>query len=116
MYCGRMGRVQVGGMQNPVRGFLHGTAALVSMAGLVVLVVRAEGAANTAAAAVYGSILIAMYLTSALYHSVPWQPTWKARLQSLDDTFIYALVAATFTPLVLLRGKPCGWFSVLRGS
>ncbi len=105
MYCGRMDRVEVGGMQNPVRGFLHGTAALVSVAGLVVLVVRAEGAANTAAAAVYGSILIAMYLTSALYHSVPWQPTWKARLQSLDHTFIYALVAATFTPLVLATGE-----------
>lgn len=92
-------------MQNPVRGFLHGTAALLSVAGLVLLVIRAEGAANTAAAAVYGSTLIAMYLTSALYHSVPWQPTWKARLQSLDHTFIYALVAATFTPLVLGTGE-----------
>lgn len=100
-----MDRIQVVGMQNPVRGVLHGTAALVSVAGLVALVVRAEGAANTAGAAIYGSTLIAMYLTSALYHSVPWQPTWKARLQSLDHTFIYALVAATFTPLVLGTGK-----------
>lgn len=91
-------------MQNPVRGLLHGTAALVSVLGLVALVVRAEGAANTAAAAIYGSTLIAMYVTSALYHSVPWQPTWKARLQSLDHTFIYALVAATFTPLVVVAG------------
>jgi hemolysin III len=45
-----------------------------------------------------------MYLTSALYHSVPWQPTWKARLQSLDHTFIYALVAATLTPLIVVAG------------
>lgn len=105
MYRGRMDRVQVGGMQNPVRGFLHGTAALVSVAGLIALVVRAEGAANTAGALIYGSTLVAMYLTSALYHSVPWQPTWKARLQSLDHTFIYALVAATFTPLVLATGE-----------
>lgn len=100
-----MNRVQLGGMQNPARGFLHGTAALVSVAGLVALVVRADGAANTAASAIYGATLIAMYLTSALYHSVPWQPTWKARLQSLDHTFIYALVAATFTPLVIGTGE-----------
>ena len=100
-----MDRVQLGWMQNPVRGFLHGTAALVSIAGLVALVVRADGGANTAASAIYGSTLIAMYLTSALYHSVPWRPTWKARLQSLDHTFIYALVAATFTPLVIGTGE-----------
>jgi hemolysin III len=105
MYCGRVDRVKVGGMQNPVRGLLHGTAAVMSVVGLVALVLRAEGAANTAAAAIYGSTLTAMYLTSALYHSVPWQPTWKARLQSLDHTFIYALVAATFTPLVLATGE-----------
>ncbi|MGD2061149.1 MAG: hemolysin III family protein [Acidimicrobiia bacterium] len=92
-------------MQNPVRGFLHGTAALVSIAGLVALIVRAEGAANITASAIYGATLIAMYMTSALYHSVPWQPTWKARLQSLDHTFIYALVAATFTPLVIGTGE-----------
>ncbi|HXV71481.1 MAG TPA: hemolysin III family protein [Acidimicrobiia bacterium] len=100
-----MNRVHLGKMQNPVRGFLHGAAALASIAGLVALVVRANGAANTAASAIYGATLIAMYLTSALYHSVPWHPTWKTRLQSLDHTFIYALVAATFTPLVIGTGE-----------
>ena len=92
-------------MQNPARGFLHGTAALISVVGLVALVARADGAASTTASAIYGATLIAMYLTSALYHSVPWQPTWKARLQSLDHTFIYVLVAATFTPLVIGTGE-----------
>lgn len=93
-------------MQNPVRGFLHGTAALVSVAGLVALVFRSQGASMTAASAVYGGTLIAMYLTSALYHSVPWQAEWKSRFQSLDHTFIYFLVAATFTPLVMGVGEP----------
>lgn len=88
-------------MQNPVRGILHGTAALISVAGLVALILRADTASMVAASAVYGATLIGMYLTSALYHSVPWRPMWKARLQRLDHTFIYALVAATFTPLVL---------------
>lgn len=99
-------RVQLGRMQNPVRGFLHGTAALVSVAGLVALIVRAKTPGMTVASIIYGATLVAMYLTSALYHSVPWAPTWKGRLQSLDHTFIYALVAATFTPLVLQVEEP----------
>ncbi|REK19683.1 MAG: hemolysin III family protein [Actinobacteria bacterium] len=93
-------------MQNPVRGFLHGTAALVSVAGLVGLILRSNGAGMTAAASVYGVSLVAMFATSALYHSVPWQPVWKSRFQSLDHTFIYALVAGTFTPLIVGVGEP----------
>lgn len=88
-------------MQNPVRGVLHGSAALVSVAGLIVLLVRAHGAGTTLAAAIYGLTLTAMYLTSALYHSVPWPGRWKLRFQKLDHTFIYALVAATFTVLAV---------------
>lgn len=100
-----MDRVELGRMQNPVRGFLHGTAALVSVAGLIALIVRSNGVASTVASSVYGATLIAMYSTSALYHSVPWQPTWKSRFQSLDHTLIYALVAGTFTPLVVGVGE-----------
>lgn len=55
--------------------------------------------------AIYGATLIAMYVISAFHHSAPWQPTWKARLQCLNHTFIYALVAATFTPLVIDVGE-----------
>jgi hemolysin III len=98
-------RFELGRMQNPVRGFLHGTAALVSVAGLIALIVRSDGAGMTVASIVYGVTLIAMYSTSALYHSVPWQPTWKSRLQILDHTGIYALVAGTFTPLMFGAGE-----------
>lgn len=96
-----MDRVVLGQMQNPVRGILHGSAALVSTAGLFVLVVRAHGAGTTLAAVIYGLTLAAMYLTSALYHSVPWPGRWKLRMQKLDHTLIYALVAATFTVLAV---------------
>jgi hemolysin III len=46
-----------------------------------------------------------MYSTSALYHSIPWQPSWKLRFQKLDHTFIYALVAATFSALAVAVGE-----------
>lgn len=60
------------------------------------------------AGAVYGLALVIMYTTSALYHSVPWGPEWKSRWQMLDHTFIYVLVAGTFTPLLVATSQG-GW-------
>lgn len=100
-----------GGIQNPVRGLLHGSAAIVAVAGLVALVVRSNGPSTTAAVSIYGASLIAMYITSASYHSIPWDPRWKARLQILDHTFIYVLVAGTFTPL-LVTGLSGPWLVI----
>jgi len=100
-----MDRVELGRMQNPVRGILHGSAAVVSVGGLIALLTRSHGFRMTAVSAMYGLTLIVMYLTSALYHSVPWRPIWKLRLQKLDHTFIYALVAATFSALAVGVGS-----------
>lgn len=96
-----MDRVELGRLQNPVRGILHGSAAAVSVGGLIALLARANEAEMTAASTVYGLTLIVMYSTSAVYHSVPWRQDWKLRLQKLDHTFIYALVAATFSVLAI---------------
>lgn len=100
-----MDRVELGRMQNPVRGFLHGTAAVVSVGAMVALISRSAQAGETVASAIYGLSLVVMYATSALYHSIPWQPGWKLRFQKLDHTFIYVLVAATFTALAVSVGE-----------
>jgi hemolysin III len=94
-------RISLGRMQNPVRGFLHGTGAVVSLAGVVALITRSGQPRLLVASAIYGLTLVCMYSTSALYHSVNWRPVWKARFQRLDHAFIYALVAGTFTALVV---------------
>jgi hemolysin III len=99
-----MDRVALGRMQNPVRGFLHGTAGLVSIVGLVALLLNTSGPLLTAAISIYGAALIGMYATSAMYHSVPWSPDAKTWIQRLDHTMIYVLVAATMTPLVIAVG------------
>jgi hemolysin III len=100
-----MDRFVLGRMQNPVRGFLHGSAAVVSVVGMVALLTRSDRAGTTLAIAVYGLALIVMYSTSAMYHSIPWQASWKRRFQQLDHTFIYALVAATFSALAVSVGQ-----------
>lgn len=92
-------RVTLGKMQNPVRGFLHGSAAVVALAGTIVLVVRAMSVPSRIAMVVYGIGLMALYTTSSLYHSIPWRETWKKRMRRLDHAMIFVLIAASFTPI-----------------
>jgi hemolysin III len=97
-----MDRLTLGKMENPIRGFLHGSAAIAAAVGLVVLLDRAWGRAGAVAGAlVFGVALLLMYIVSSLYHSVPWAPEWKDRLQRIDHSMIYLVVAGTFTPIAI---------------
>jgi hemolysin III len=99
-------RITLGKMQNPVRGFLHGTAALMALIGTILLVTKASSLPGRIAMVVYGLGLMALYTTSSLYHSIPWRERWKKRMQRLDHAMIFVLIAATFTPIgaVVLDG------------
>ncbi len=103
-----MDRITLGKMQHPVRGFLHGTAALASVVGLVVLAVRTAGdAPRMLTMIVFMGSMVALYTTSSLYHSVPWKERWKKRMQRFDHSMIFLLVAGTYTPIA---------FNVLTGD
>ena len=86
-------------MQNPVRGFLHGSAAITAVVGTIFLVVQTSSLAGRLAMVVYGLGLLALYTTSSLYHSIPWTERGKKRMQRLDHAMIFVLIAATFTPI-----------------
>ncbi len=99
-------------MTNPVRGFLHGSAAVVSGAGLAVLIARSSpDVVRILSMVVFGVGLLAAYTASALYHSVPWRQKWKQRMQRVDHSMIFLLVAGTYTPIAVnvLDG---GWRAV----
>jgi len=90
----------------------HGIGALLSVAGLVVLVILAvmHGTVwHVVSCSIYGASLIALYSASTLYHSFP-QPHIKRILRIFDHASIYFLIAGTYTPFMLvnLRG-PWGW-------
>ena len=93
--------MMLGKMQNPVRGLLHGSAALVAVIGVIFLIASADGPGYMSVAIIYGVALVGVFTTSTLYHCLPWSIVWKARFQRLDHTWIYALVAATFTALLV---------------
>ncbi len=102
-------RITLGHMQNPIRGLLHGTAAVASIGGLIVLIISTvNDRPRMVSMIVFGVSLVALYTTSALYHSIPWGERWKARMQRIDHSMILLLVAGSFTPFAynLLEG---GW-------
>jgi hemolysin III len=59
---------------------------------------------------VYGLSLVAMILCSALYNIIG-TGRWAWLLQRLDHSAIYAKIAGTYTPFVLLSGQN-GWLIV----
>ncbi|MDH3540254.1 MAG: hemolysin III family protein [Acidimicrobiia bacterium] len=95
-------RIRLGKMTNPIRGLLHGSAAVISVAGMTLLIVRsAPDATRVVSMTIFGISLMGLYTASALYHSVPWRETWKKRMQRLDHSMIFMLVAGTYTPIAV---------------
>lgn len=87
----------------------HGVAALMSIAGLAILVgfaVAYSGSPTViTAVSVFGASMIFLYVASTLYHAIPNQRA-KQILQRLDHSMIYVLIAGSYTPfcLVTLQG------------
>lgn len=107
-----MERLTLGRMQNPIRGFLHGVAGLAALAGTVYLSYLAWGDTEALIGSLaFGGALLVMYTVSSLYHSVPWGADWKRRLQRIDHSMIYLVVAGTFTPIAIggLDGAQMWW-------
>lgn len=90
----------------------HGAGLVASVIGAIVLVALSVGSRNplqVPSVVIYCASLIAVYLSSTLYHAAVHPPT-KSRLQVLDHCAIYLLIAGTYTPLVLLGvGGRLGW-------
>jgi hemolysin III len=90
----------------------HGLGAVLSIAGLTVLVARAAmygNAWHVTASAIFGASLVMMYAASALFHGIQY-PRAKHILRVIDHSLIYVLIAGTYTPftLITLHG-PWGW-------
>jgi hemolysin III len=110
----KLKRWTLGRMQNPVRGFLHGSAALASIVGWALLMMRASTWPARFAVTVFGLGLLGLYTTSSLYHSIPWRREWKVRMQRLDHSMIFVLIAASYTPIgVLILDSPWRWVAMV---
>ena len=95
-----------------LNSFTHLIGVGLSVTGLVLLLNVANAQADIwklISFSVYGSMLVLLYLSSTLYHSVRGRA--KLWLQKLDHAAIYLLIAGPYTPftLVTLHG-PWGWW------
>jgi hemolysin III len=87
------------GLPRPLlRGWLH-LAAFVVALGLGVTLLLVVGRQEAPAFAVYGLAVAGLFGVSALYHRGRWQPIGRARLQRLDHSMIFVLIAGTYTPI-----------------
>ena len=93
-------------IREPFCSFSHWVGVGLSIVGLVVLLIAANGKPwYVVSFTIYGASLIFLYTTSALYHSLYIAPHL---FQRFDHTAIYLLIAGTYVPVCLipLRG---GW-------
>src|ERR1700737_3615439 len=93
---------------NSITHLVGTVLALIGASALVTSASRHADARTIAAVAVYGGMLVILYVSSTLYHS----PGGGAKrvFHVFDHCTIYLLIAGTYTPfmLVTLRG-PWGW-------
>lgn len=90
----------------------HGVGVGLSIAGLVVLIVRAARLGTTwylVGVILFGATLVLQYTFSTLYHSMAAMP-WKSVLQRLDHSAIFLLIAGTYTPFLFTHLRNwLGW-------
>ena len=90
----------------------HGAGVVLAVAATVLLVIRASlyGTVwHVVSYSIFGAGMILLYTSSTLFHST-YDPWLKYKLNKLDHSSIYVLIAATYTPLTFttLRGV-WGW-------
>jgi hemolysin III len=88
-----------------LRGRLHLLFFAASLMSGPLLLVRAHGAAQVTAVAVYSASVTALFGTSALYHCGTWTEAGMRRLQRVDHAMIFFLIAGTATPAFLLDAR-----------
>jgi hemolysin III len=93
---------------NAITHIVGSALALIGTAVAVTIASIHGGATRITAVSIYGAMLIVLYLSSTLYHSLHGKA--KQLFHVFDHCAIYLLIAGTYTPLTLaiLRGT-LGW-------
>jgi hemolysin III len=107
-------------VEEVINSLTHAIGLLLSIAGTAVLVASASAQGDPwkiVSFSVFGASLALLYGASMLYHGSR-RPRWRAIYKMLDHCAIFALIAGTYTPFLLvnMRGT-VGWtlFGVIWG-
>ncbi|MEC5423941.1 hemolysin III family protein [Virgibacillus sp. C22-A2] len=98
----------------------HGIGAVLSIAGLVVLIVYSSlygNAWHVVSFTIFGSTMVILYLSSTMVHALP-QGKAKDLFEIFDHASIYLFIAGTYTPFtfIIIQGA-LGWtmFGIIWG-
>ena len=90
----------------------HGVGALLSIAGMILLIMKAVNTGTTlelVSYIIYGSSQFLLYLCSTLYHSLIFTRARKV-FKIFDHCSIFLLIAGSYTPISLITiGGKTGW-------
>ena len=87
----------------------HGVGALMSVAGLVLLLLTSDTPRKVMASCFFGISMILMFLMSCLYHCWRSGSTVKRLWRRFDYSSIYLLIGGTYAPILLVYWRhPAG--------
>jgi hemolysin III len=85
-----------------LRGWMHLLWFEASLILGTLLVATTHGATRIVAAVIYSVSVSGLFGVSALYHRGNWGTVWCQRLQRLDHTMIFVMIAGSATPAFLV--------------
>lgn len=95
-----------------INSISHGIAALFSIWGLVMLIIKACSVSATAIVSVtlFGTTMINLYTISCIYHALSPRITGKKVMRVIDHCNVFLLVFGTIIPIALVSMKGFyGW-------
>lgn len=100
-------------LKDPVSGLTHLVGAILGVIGMVYLIRRSLHSGSAAlpiSLSIFGTSLVLLYLSSALYHLLDVSDRARRVFRQLDHSMIFVLIAGSYTPfcMVTLRGV-VGW-------
>jgi hemolysin III len=93
-----------------LRGWLHLVCFFLAVPAGIWVIFGATSSKARVGAAIYAVGLIALFGVSGSYHRGRWGPVWKRRMQRLDHTTIFVMIAGSYTPMCLIVLR--GWIAV----
>ena len=88
----------------------HGLGALLGVAALVLMAIKAQGILPETAVSLFGAAIVQLYTISCIYHALSPQLKGKKVMRVIDHCNVYLLVLGTYLPIALFGvGGQVGW-------
>ena len=93
-----------------INSISHGIGAGLAIAALVLCIIKSNNAWSIVSTAIYGSLMIILYVISCIYHALSPRIKGKKVLRVIDHCNVSLMLAGTYMPicLSLLNGR-LGW-------